>query len=98
MPRWLDFLKPEKEVMVVNLTTVPIGKEELRVAFAVSESILWWKALMMTLETRRQESVDAASAAAVANNELRMAAAVGAAQMLGEVIADLQKLRKESTK
>ena len=94
VPIW-DFLKPEKEVMVVNLTTVPIGKEELRVAFAVSENILWWRAIMHTLETRRQEAADAAGAAAT---ELRMAMEVGKQQVLGEVIADLQKLRKESTK
>lgn len=51
---------------------------------------------MQTLEIRRQEAADAAAAAAAQNNPLRMAAAVGANQILGDVIADLIKLRKKS--
>ena len=93
MPRWLDFLRPQKQVVFVNLTTLPIGPAELKTAFAVSESILWWRALMQTLEVRRQEAADAAGAA---QSELRMAVEVGKQQVLGEVIADLQKLRKMS--
>lgn len=51
---------------------------------------------MQTLETRRQDAVDAAAAAAVVNNPIRMAGAVGAAQILGEIISDLHSLRKKS--
>jgi len=84
------------KVLLVNLTTLPIGEGELRTAFAVSESILWWRALMQTLEVRRQECVDAAGAAGFKDNTLQMAKKVGAAEVLGEVISDLQKLRKRS--
>jgi hypothetical protein len=89
-------VKAPKEVVLVNLTSLPIGPEELKTAFAVSENILWWRALMQTLETRRQDAVDAAAAAAVVNNPIRMAGAVGAAQILGEIISDLHSLRKKS--
>ena len=81
---------------MVNLTTAPIDEEGLRQAFAVSENILWWRGIMQTLETRRQECVDNAGAAAFYNNELQMAKKIGGAEILGEVIADLQKLRKKS--
>ena len=93
--RWLQD-RPEKEVCLVNLTTLPIGPAELKTAFAVSENVLWWRALMQTLETRRQEAVDAAAAATRGNNPTTVAAQVGAAHVLGEVIVDLEKLRKKS--
>lgn len=89
--------KSEDKVLLVNLTTLPIGPAELRTAFAVSESILWWRALMQTLEVRRQECVDAAAAAAGTRDlTLLMAKKVGAAEALGDVILDLQKLRRKS--
>ena len=90
---WWKFLRPEKEVVLVNLTTLPIGPAELKTAFAVSESMLWWRALIQTLEVRRQEAADASGAA---TTELRMAMEVGKQQVLGEVIADLRKLREKS--
>jgi len=94
--QWGFSKAPEKEFFLVNLTTLPIGDAELRTAFAVSENQLWYRALMQTLEVRRQESVDAAAAATIANNPMRMAAAIGAAEILGNVIVDLQKLRRKS--
>ena len=90
------WFEPVKEVVLVNLTSVPIGPAELKTAFAVSENILWYRALMQTLETRRQECCDNAAAATIPNNPLRMAAMVGAADVLGQVIVDLQRLRKKS--
>src|SRR6516164_1166425 len=85
-----------KKVSLVNLTTLPIGDAELRTAFTVSESVLWWRALMQTLEVRRQECVDAAGAAVRENKDLKAAGFVYAAVVLGDVIADLQRLRKWS--
>jgi hypothetical protein len=51
---------------------------------------------MQTLEVRKQEQVDLAAAAKDMNNPLKLAGCVGAAQVLSEVIGDLQKLRKAS--
>ena len=85
-----------KEVCLVNLTTLPIGPAELKTAFAVSENILWYRALMQTLEVRRQECSDAAGAAVRENNSLKTAGFSYAAVVLGEVIVDLQKLRQKS--
>jgi hypothetical protein len=86
----------DKKVLLVNLTTLPIGPAELKTAFAVSENVLWWRALMQTLEVRRQECVDAAAAATKGNNPITVAAKVGGAEILSEVIVDLQRLRKKS--
>lgn len=88
--------REREKVSLVNLTTLPIGKEELRTAFAVSENILWWRALLQTLEVRRQECSDAAAASVRANNTLATAGYAYAACVLGEVILDLEKLRKQS--
>jgi hypothetical protein len=85
-----------KEVMVVNLTTLPTTDADMKKAFAVSENILWWRALMQTLEVRRQEQVDAGAAAVQANNPLLASGCVYAADVLAEVIKDLQNLRKRS--
>jgi len=96
--RWLQERgrRYEPEVMVVNLTTLPIGQKEIRQAFAVSENVIWWRAIMQTLETRRQEQVEMAGAAKDQNNPYRMAGHVEAAVVLGQLIADLQKNRKMS--
>lgn len=88
-----SWLKPTKEVVFVNLTTLPIGPAELKTAFAVSENVLWWRALLQTLAVRQQEAMEAA---ATAPTEIAMAREVGKAQVLSDVIADLQKLRKMS--
>ena len=87
---------PGKEIRWVNLATLPIGKEELKTAFAVSENQLWYRAILQTLETRRLDCLDSAASATVQNNPMRIAAMTGAAYILGEVISDLQNLRKQS--
>lgn len=85
-----------KEVMLVNLTTLPTTDADMKKAFAVSENILWWRALMQTLEVRRQEQVDIGASAVSENKPLLPAAAVYAADVIGQVIKDLQKLRERS--
>jgi hypothetical protein len=86
----------DKEVMLVNLTTLPATKQDMVKAFAVSENILWWRALMQTLEIRRQEQVDAGAAAVRANNPLLASGCVYAADIIGDVIKDLTTLRQKS--
>lgn len=93
---WSWSLKPQKEVVFVNLTTLPIGPAELKTAFAVSENMLWFRAIIQTLAVRQQEFVDAAGSEGSKDNPVAMAFHLGKAQGMNEVIADLQRLRKLS--
>ena len=88
--------RPEKEVVLVNLTTLPIGPAELKTAFAVSENQLWWRAINQTLEVRRQECLDEAASAVNKNNPLMVAGMTMASKVLADTILDLQRLRKQS--
>ena len=97
MKRFWDWLFViEKEPMLVNLTTLPTTKQDMVKAFAVSESMLWWRALMQNLAVKQQEQLEAADAAIHANNPLLVAGHVKAAKILNETILDLQKLREKS--
>ena len=86
-----------KEIVLV-IPGPKLSKEEARTAFAIGEGTVFWRGLMQRIEEFRAESQANAAAACGDNNNLGMAAAVGAVDVLQTLMLDLQAKRREATK
>jgi hypothetical protein len=87
--------KPNK---VRVYTVKPLSESELESGFAIADSHPFWKALMCFLASVREEQ--GALAATLNEQEKRGAtsAAIGAHDILGQVIYDLDSKRKSALK
>ena len=84
-----------KKTLVIVQRGLPLSENETTQAFKGSENTQWYRALIQLIETYRVVSIANSASACGQNNALAVAAATGAHEVLGELLADLHQ-RAES--
>lgn len=87
-----------KDTKVVIVRQPSLNEEQLRDAFAVGETTLWWRGVTQRIHYYIDESQDNARSACGDNNTMATAAAVGAVDSLKELLADLEQRRQDAIK
>ena len=87
-----------KDAQIVILRQAPLNSEQLRDAFCVGDSMLWWRAVTERIQFFIDVSQDNARSACGDNNPMATSAAVGAVDVLKDLLADFEKRRQDATK
>ena len=85
------FNPPDTKVIV--LQDGLLSEDQMTSALRVSETMMWWRAIVQLIEKYRTDATQQAAASAGANNPLAMAANVGANTALTALLDDLETRR-----
>ena len=88
----LKIRKPEAPVVVIDAGE-PLTDEQMKIAFHVGDSVLWWRALVQLINVYRMEYAASAAQNATMNNPLAMANDVGSFEALSGLLNDLEERR-----
>ena len=91
------FGKDTPRVLVIR-SGERLNDEQMKDAFAVGETVLWWRAIIQIIEDYRLTSADNGYSACGENNPMGTAAAVGAHDVLSNLLNDLSKRREQAMK
>jgi len=85
------FQPPDTKVIVVQDGL--LSEDQITSSLRVSETVMWWRAVVQLIEKYRNDATGQAAASAGGNNPLAMAANVGAHTALTALLDDLETRR-----
>jgi hypothetical protein len=98
---WFNFSAPTSlpdKPKLVFANYPRMSEVELGQAFAVGERVAWFRGVMQTVDDFRSDAAEAAASHGATNNALAMAGAVGAHEVLTNLLAYFERMRSEAVK